>query len=284
MTTHNEGRHQGRHRVSAPGPSHQRGTAVDRPRASRVLRRPMASAAAVLAVAGATAAGYASAVKPHSVDESHGAGASASAQAAQQSQRQVVTNAALAGARRAGLLRASALAQQQKVATDARAAALARARQAQASALARSRAAQAAASARSRKVEAAQAAELAQARQVAQQRAARDQARQGLVARSQSNPRALAEMLVANHGWAASQFGCLDSLWTKESGWRWSAANASSGAYGIAQALPGSKMGAVGSDWATNPLTQITWGLGYISDRYGTPCAAWAHSQAMNWY
>lgn len=82
----------------------------------------------------------------------------------------------------------------------------------------------------------------------------------------------------------AAQFRCLDALWMRESGWRWSAQNPSSGAYGIPQALPGSKMASAGSDWRTNPITQIRWGLGYIGSRYGTPCAAWAHSQANGWY
>ena len=89
---------------------------------------------------------------------------------------------------------------------------------------------------------------------------------------------------MADRGWGDAQFACLDSLWAKESGWRWNANNSSSGAYGIPQALPGSKMGSIGSDWSTNPITQIKWGLQYISARYGTPCGAWAQSQASNWY
>nr|WP_116026463.1 lytic transglycosylase domain-containing protein [Thermomonospora umbrina] len=81
-----------------------------------------------------------------------------------------------------------------------------------------------------------------------------------------------------------TQFGCLVKLWNKESGWRHTAANPSSGAYGIPQALPGSKMASAGSDWRTNPATQIKWGLGYIKGRYGTPCGAWSHSQSRGWY
>jgi anti-sigma-K factor RskA len=80
-----------------------------------------------------------------------------------------------------------------------------------------------------------------------------------------------------------SQFSCLDDIWTRESGWRWNAANAS-GAYGIPQALPGSKMATAGSDWQTNPATQIKWGLGYIQSTYGTPCSAWSFWQAHGWY
>jgi hypothetical protein len=80
-----------------------------------------------------------------------------------------------------------------------------------------------------------------------------------------------------------TQYDCLVSLWTQESGWRYNAENAS-GAYGIPQALPGSKMASAGSDWQTNPATQIKWGLGYISTVYGTPCTAWGHEEADGWY
>ncbi|PUB22276.1 uncharacterized protein YabE (DUF348 family) [Promicromonospora sp. AC04] len=96
--------------------------------------------------------------------------------------------------------------------------------------------------------------------------------------------RALGQAMAAERGWGADEFSCLDQLWQKESGWRWNADNPSSEAYGIAQANPGSKMATVGSDWLTNPATQIEWGLGYISGRYGTPCGAWAHSVEIGWY
>ncbi|MCY7405399.1 MAG: lytic transglycosylase domain-containing protein [Cryobacterium sp.] len=89
---------------------------------------------------------------------------------------------------------------------------------------------------------------------------------------------------VAARGWGEDQYNCLVSLWQKESGWRVNAQNGSSGAYGIPQALPGSKMATAGEDWATNAGTQIEWGLGYITGRYGTPCGAWAKSQASGWY
>jgi hypothetical protein len=80
-----------------------------------------------------------------------------------------------------------------------------------------------------------------------------------------------------------SQFGCLDDLWQQESGWNYQAENAS-GAFGIPQALPGSKMASAGADWQTNPATQIKWGLGYIKSIYGTPCGAWAHEEADGYY
>ena len=89
---------------------------------------------------------------------------------------------------------------------------------------------------------------------------------------------------VAARGWPAAEFDCLVALWNKESGWRVNAMNPSSGAYGIPQALPGSKMATAGADWATNAATQIEWGLGYIQARYGTPCGAWGHSQSVGWY
>jgi hypothetical protein len=101
---------------------------------------------------------------------------------------------------------------------------------------------------------------------------------------SQADPRSIARAMLPQFGFSADQFSCLDSLWTKESGWNPHADNASSSAYGIPQALPGSKMATAGADWATNPATQIKWGLGYIRDSYGSPCAAWGHSQAYNWY
>jgi uncharacterized protein YabE (DUF348 family) len=94
----------------------------------------------------------------------------------------------------------------------------------------------------------------------------------------------IAQQMAAARGWTGQEWTCLDLLWERESGWNHQAANPSSGAYGIPQALPGSKMGSAGSDWATNPATQIEWGLGYIADRYGSPCGAWSHSESVGWY
>ncbi len=96
--------------------------------------------------------------------------------------------------------------------------------------------------------------------------------------------KAIALGLVEARGWSVDQYNCLVSLWNKESGWNTFANNASSGAYGIPQALPGSKMASAGADWATNPATQIAWGLGYIQGRYGDPCGAWGFSQRVGWY
>lgn len=90
--------------------------------------------------------------------------------------------------------------------------------------------------------------------------------------------------LLPTFGFALSEMPALDKLWTRESNWNHLARNPSSGAYGIPQALPGSKMATAGADWETNPATQIKWGLGYIKGRYGTPTKAWAFFQANNWY
>jgi len=94
---------------------------------------------------------------------------------------------------------------------------------------------------------------------------------------------AIGKQLAAQRGWGADQFSCLYQLWNNESGWRLDATTAS-GAYGIPQALPGDKMAAYGSDWPTNPSTQIKWGLAYIAGRYGTPCDAWSFWQSNGWY
>ncbi|MGC4793134.1 lytic transglycosylase domain-containing protein [Micromonospora saelicesensis] len=90
--------------------------------------------------------------------------------------------------------------------------------------------------------------------------------------------------LMISSGFGIAEFPCLEKLWTKESGWNHKASNSSSGAYGIPQSLPGSKMGSVASDWRTNPATQIKWGLGYIKGRYKTPCGAWTYFQNNGHY
>jgi hypothetical protein len=113
-----------------------------------------------------------------------------------------------------------------------------------------------------------------------EERASRDAERK----KYSGTPKEVAMNLLPDHGWSQSQFSCLDKLWTRESGWRVSADNPSSSAYGIPQALPGNRMAAYGSDWRTNPVTQIKWGLDYIEATYGSPCGAWAHSQAKGWY
>ncbi|MEV0897626.1 lytic transglycosylase domain-containing protein [Actinoplanes sp. NPDC049802] len=99
-----------------------------------------------------------------------------------------------------------------------------------------------------------------------------------------SGSRKIGCALMLDAGFGLDQFPCLENLWDKESGWNYKATNRSSGAYGIPQALPGSKMASVADDWKTNPATQIKWGLRYIEGRYNTPCGAWGHSQDVGWY
>jgi hypothetical protein len=90
--------------------------------------------------------------------------------------------------------------------------------------------------------------------------------------------------MLGSFGWSSSQMSCLQPLWAGESGWSVTASNPSTGAYGIPQAMPGSKMASAGPDWQTNAATQIRWGLGYIKSTYGSPCAAWSHEQSAGWY
>lgn len=106
----------------------------------------------------------------------------------------------------------------------------------------------------------------------------------GAVRGAAGSPKAFARAQFSQFGWGAAQWPPLERLWERESNWRWNARNPSSGAYGIPQALPASKMASAGADWRTNPRTQIRWGLGYIKNRYGSPAAAWAHSQRVGWY
>jgi hypothetical protein len=110
-------------------------------------------------------------------------------------------------------------------------------------------------------------------------------ARQVDLARQADGAKEIAkEIIAANYTWSEKQFPCLDQLWTKESNWNYKARNRVTGAHGIPQALPATKMEIVGTDWRTNPVTQITWGLKYIKERYNTPCAAWSKFKRSNWY
>ena len=100
-----------------------------------------------------------------------------------------------------------------------------------------------------------------------------------------TDPREMARQILKNKfGYGSNQFDCFDNIIMRESKWRIDATNPSSGAYGIPQALPGSKMASEGSDWRTNPATQIIWGIKYMEDRYGSPCAAWSFKSAKGWY
>ncbi len=130
----------------------------------------------------------------------------------------------------------------------------------------------------------------AAAQQAAQQQAAQQQAAQQTAAPQPAasapsgSPQQIAEQMLSQFGWSSGQFSCLQPLWALESGWNVYASNPSSGAYGIPQALPGSKMASAGPNWQSDAATQIRWGLTYIQGTYGSPCAAWSHEEADGWY
>ena len=130
----------------------------------------------------------------------------------------------------------------------------------------------------------------AAAQQAAQQQATQQQAAQQTAAPQPAasapsgSPQQIAEQMLSQFGWSSGQFSCLQPLWALESGWNIYASNPSSGAYGIPQALPGSKMASAGPDWQSDAATQIRWGLTYIQGTYGSPCAAWSHEEADCWY
>ncbi|MGW6741156.1 aggregation-promoting factor C-terminal-like domain-containing protein [Streptomyces sp. NPDC055025] len=119
----------------------------------------------------------------------------------------------------------------------------------------------------------------------AAERASRDEVRSASSFAAQSSYTVAQVQAIARQMIPADQFQCFSNIVDHESGWNYQAQNPSSGAYGLMQALPGSKMSSAGADWQTNPATQIKWGLSYMnSDRYGSPCAAWSFWQANNWY
>lgn len=131
----------------------------------------------------------------------------------------------------------------------------------------------------------AQAAAAAQVQAIAEAQAAAARAQMLAQVNTPDGSRAYARDLAASkYGWGDGEFQCLDSLWMKESGWNYQAYNDGSGATGIPQSLPGSKMASFGADWQSNAATQIAWGLDYIANVYGSPCSAWGHSQSTNWY
>jgi len=100
-----------------------------------------------------------------------------------------------------------------------------------------------------------------------------------------TDPRDIAQQIMKNKfGYGDDEYSCFNNIIIRESKWRIDATNPRSGAYGIPQALPGSKMASAGSDWRTNPATQIIWSLGYMKDRYGSPCAAWSFKRSRGWY
>ena len=109
--------------------------------------------------------------------------------------------------------------------------------------------------------------------------------RQVELAREPHGAKLVAKAIIAEkYQWGEAQYACLNKLWTKESHWNYKARNKVSGAQGIDQALPATKMEIVGTDWRTNPVTQITWGLKYINERYESPCKAWSKFKRSRWY
>ncbi|MEU2626149.1 MULTISPECIES: lytic transglycosylase domain-containing protein [Kitasatospora] len=117
-------------------------------------------------------------------------------------------------------------------------------------------------------------------RKADEEAANRAAARTALAAVPAGSVQAMAAQIIGD----ANQFSCFSEIVKRESGWDYTATNASSGAYGLVQALPGSKMASAGADWKTNPATQIKWGLNYMNSRYGSPCDAWSFWQSHHWY
>ena len=235
------------------------GTAVGRHALIRTLVRPTAIAAAVLAVATLVVAGVS-------------LGTSALPGSSPTRQEPAAPYVLTAGER---LSQVHAQTRYTEL-TDARVAA-------EAARHAAEQAARKAAEEQARKEAEAKAAAEAAAKAEAERQAAAERAARA-AERAAADPRSVARAMLSDYGWGEDQFSCLDQLWTRESNWNHRAQNPSSGAYGIPQALLGGKMASAGSDWQTNPATQIEWGLGYIRDVYGSPCGAWGHSQSAGWY
>ena len=273
--------HAGRHRPALlpEGPAPAR----ERHMSSRTVRRPLLSAGAALVLVGASVASYATAGDARAGDVRAGdvtsgtaatfiVPAAASSPASERVSDQLDQRARK---RDAAAVAAQAVAAQ-AVAVQA---AAAQAAAAQAAAVQ-------AAAVQDAAVQDAELARLTVERQATADRVARDAQRQAVVASAQQDPRSVARSMLRDFGWNDSQWSCLEQLWAGESGWDYRAANASSDAYGIPQALPASKMGTVAADYRTNPVTQITWGMQYVKASYGSPCAAlgsWK-SRSPHWY
>ncbi|MGI5480953.1 transglycosylase SLT domain-containing protein [Streptomyces lavendofoliae] len=118
----------------------------------------------------------------------------------------------------------------------------------------------------------------------AEERASRDEVRSATTFATQSSYSVAEVQAMARQMVPGDQFQCFSNIVDHESTWNYRATNPSSGAYGLVQALPGSKMASAGADWQTNPATQIKWGLNYMNERYGSPCGAWSFWQANHWY
>jgi hypothetical protein len=185
----------------------------------------------------------------------------------------------------AAVLEAQKAAAAKAAAAKAAAAKKAAAEKAAKAAAAKKKAAAARAAA-AKKAAAARAAKAAAAKRAAAAAAAKKKAASALPAgcSQYSGNQRIACSLLPSFGFSVSEMSALVPMWNNESNWNENAENAGSGAYGIPQALPGSKMASAGSDWQTSARTQIKWGLGYIKSTYGTPSQAWSFWQANNWY
>lgn len=258
MSSRYRGQHRGRH----ARPSEGRLT-----RAIVLARRPAVTASLALALVGTGAVGV-SANDAVADPEPFTLSASAIAQAAR-SAHERVTDGTRISQERAGV-------NSQKAALSAEA-------QAEAAAKAKAKSAADAAAAQA---DQARTVAITKARDAAAQKVARDKARASAVTAAQADPRSAAKAMLADHGWGDSQWRCLNLLWEGESAWKHTAENPSSGAYGIPQSLPASKMAKFGADYRTNPVTQIKWGLWYIEQSYGSPCGAWDfwNNRYPHWY
>jgi hypothetical protein len=245
--------YQGRHRHGAA-----HGRKASRPSGlTKAIRRPAVTSSLLLAVIATTAAGYQAADQRQTGAAAFTVSTEAIAQANELADAQIEDTARLAADRNETNSSIAAAQEKDRIASIAAAEAAAKARRQAAEKVARDKA-----------------------------RKALEAKKQAILENAQKDPRAAARALLSEFGMSDSQFGCLDTLWMGESGWRYTAENSSSGAYGIAQSLPASKMASVGADYRTNPVTQIRWGLQYIKGSYGTPCgalSAW-QSRSPHWY
>jgi hypothetical protein len=245
--------YQGRHRnVATRGRTTSRSSVL-----TRSLRRPAVTSSILLAVVATTAAGYQATDQRQTGTAAFTVSTEAVAQANELADAQIEDTARLAADRNDTNASIAAVQEQDRQKAVVAAKAAAAARREAAAKVAREKA-----------------------------RKALEAKKQALVANAQKDPRAAARALLGDYGFDDGQWSCLDNLWNGESGWDFHAENSSSGAYGIPQSLPGSKMGTVASDWRTNPVTQIKWGLQYIRSSYGTPCNAWGQwqSRSPHWY
>ena len=245
--------YQGRHRhASSHGRKASRSSGL-----TKAIRRPAVTSSMLLAVVATTAAGYQAADQRQTGAAAFTVSTEAIAQANELADAQIEDTARLAADRNNTNASIAAAQEKDRVAAVAAAEAAAKARREAAQKVAREKA---------RKALAAK--------------------KQAILANAQADPRAAAQALLPEFGFGDGQWSCLDQLWMGESGWRYTAENSSSGAYGIPQSLPGSKMGTIAPDWKTNPVTQIRWGLKYIKSSYGTPCGAlgaW-QNRSPHWY